>query len=73
MTFLRFAGVAVVFSGVALFGVYFIGGNARVANGAVPRSSWLGPGPRKAVRIIVLGASMLLGAFIIGLFMPNGM
>jgi hypothetical protein len=73
MTFLRFAGVAVVFSGVALFGVYFIGGNARVANGAVPRSSWLGPGPIRAVRIIALGASMLLGAYIIGLFMPNGM
>ena len=30
MTILRFAGVVVVFSGVALFGVYFIGGNARV-------------------------------------------
>jgi hypothetical protein len=73
MTVLRFAGVAVVFSGVALFGVYFIGGNARVANGAVPRSSWLGPGPRRAVCIIVLGASMLLGAFVIGLFMPDGM
>ena len=72
MTFLRFAGVVVVFSGVALFGVYFIGGNARVANGAVPRSSWLGPGPRRGMRIIALGALMLLGAFIIGLFMPNG-
>ena len=72
MTFLRFAGVAVVFSGVALFGVYFIGGNARVANGAVPRSSWLGPGPRKGMRIVALGVLMLLGAFIIGLFMPNG-
>ena len=72
MTFLRFAGVAVVFSGVALFGVYFIGGNARVANGVVPRSSWLGAGPRRGMGIIALGASMLLGAFIIALFMPNG-
>ena len=72
MTILRFAGVVVVFSGVALFGVYFIGGNARVANGAVPRSSWLGRGPRRGMGIIALGILMLLGAFIIGLFMPNG-
>jgi hypothetical protein len=72
MTILRFAGVVVVFSGVALFGVYFIGGNARVANGGVPRSSWLGPGPKRGMRIIALGVLMLLGAFIIGLFMPNG-
>jgi len=72
MTFLRFAGVAAVFSGVALFGVYFIGGNARVANGAVPRSSWLGAGPRRGMGIIALGGLMLLGAFVIGLFMPNG-
>ena len=72
MTFLRFAGVAIVFSGVALFGVYFIGGNARVASGAVPRSSWLGAGPRRGMGIIALGGLMLLGAFVIGLFMPNG-
>jgi hypothetical protein len=72
MTILRFAGVVVVFSGVALFGVYFIGGNARVANGTVPRSSWLGAGPRRGMRIIAVGVLMLLGAFIIGLFMPNG-
>jgi len=72
MTTLRFAGVAVVFSGVALFGVYFVGGNARVASGAVPRSSWLGPGPRTGMGIVALGALMLLGALIIGLFMPNG-
>ena len=72
MTFLRFAGVALIFSGVALFGVYFIGGNARVASGAVPRSSWLGAGPRRGMGIIALGGLMLLGAFVIGLFMPNG-
>lgn len=72
MTVLRFAGVIVVFFGVALFGVHFIAGNARARNGAIPRSSWLGVGPRKGVRIIVLGALLLLGAFIIGRFMPNG-
>ena len=73
MTILRFAGVVVVFSGVALFGVYFIGGNARsVGRRPRPLSSWLGRGPRKGMRIFAAGVLMLLGAFLIGLFMPNG-
>lgn len=72
MTVLRFAGVVVLFAGVALFGVYFIAGNARATDGAIPRSSWLGPGPRKGMGIIALGVFMLLAAFIIGRFMPNG-
>jgi hypothetical protein len=72
MTVLRFAGVFVVFAGVALFGVYFIGGNARASGGRVPLSSWLGKGPRKGMRIFAAGVLMLLGAFLIGLFMPNG-
>jgi hypothetical protein len=75
MTLLRFGGVAVLFSGVALFGIYFISGNAKAARGGdgrIPSSSWRGAGPRKALRVIVAGATMLLGAFIIGLFMPHG-
>jgi hypothetical protein len=72
MTVLRFAGVFVVFAGVALFGVYFIGGNARASGGRVPVSSWLGAGPRKGIRLFVAGVLMLLGAFVIGLLMPNG-
>ena len=72
MTFLRFAGVVVVFGGIGLFGVYFIAGNARSNNGNVRRSSWAGAGPRRGMRIIAFGAVMLLGAFLIGLFMPNG-
>jgi hypothetical protein len=47
MTVLRFAGIIIVIAGVALFGVYFIGGNARAADGRVPVSSWLGVGPKK--------------------------
>jgi hypothetical protein len=38
----------------------------------VPRSSWLGAGPRKGMRIAAVGALMLLGAYIISLLMPNG-
>lgn len=72
MTLLRVLGVIIVFAGVVLFGVYFIGGNARSRNGRVPTSSWRGRGPRKAMRIIALGALTLLAAFIISSFMPNG-
>jgi len=75
MILLRFAGVIVAFAGVALFGVYFIAGNARAAReggGAVPRSSWLGPGPRKAMWIFAGGVLMLLAAFLTGLLLPNG-
>ncbi len=75
MTVLRFAGVFVIFGGVALFGVYFIGGNAKAARSSgstIPVSSWRGAGPRKGLRIIALGALMLLGAFLIKLMMPNG-
>jgi hypothetical protein len=75
MTVLRFGGVIAVFTGVAWFGVYFIGGNARAAregDGAVPRSAWLGPGPRTGMRIFAIGAVMLLGAFLLGLLSPSG-
>lgn len=73
MTVLRFAGIIVAFAGVALFGIFFIGGNARATDGRVPTSSWRGPGPKKAMRIMGLGALMLLMAFLIGQFMPNGL
>jgi hypothetical protein len=72
MTVLRFAGIIIVIAGVALFGVYFIGGNARATDGRVPVSSWLGAGPKKAMRIVALGALMLLAAFLTSFFIPNG-
>lgn len=72
IAFLRYAGVFVVFAGIALFGAYFIAGNARARDGKVPDLSWRGPRPRMGMRIIVLGVLMLLGAYLIGLFMPNG-
>ena len=73
MTVLRFAGIIVIFGGVTLFGVFFIGGNARATNGRVPASSWKGAGPKKGMRIVALGALMLLAAFLISKFMPNGL
>jgi hypothetical protein len=73
MISLRYAGVVVVFAGVGLFGVYFIAGNARVPDGAVPRSSWRGAGPVKGIKIVALGIVMLLGAYFLSLFMPDGL
>ena len=72
MSFLRYGGVIVIFAGVGLFGIYFIGGNAKSTNGAVPSSSWQGKGPIKGVKIAAMGGLMLLGAYAIGLFMPDG-
>ena len=72
MTALRLAGVLVVFAGVGLFGVYFIGGNARSKNGTVPRSSWLGAGPKQGMRISAWGLLMLAAAFVLSLMMPDG-
>ena len=71
MTALRYGGVLTVFAGVALFGVYFISGNAR-SDGAIPASSWRGAGPRKGMKIFAVGAAMLLAAYAIHLLMPNG-
>jgi hypothetical protein len=75
ITVLRFAGIIIVFAGVGMFGVYFIGGNARAArtgDGSVPRSSWLGAGPRKAIKIVFFGSTALLCAFLISLLLPDG-
>lgn len=75
ITVLRFAGIIIVFAGVGLFGIYFIGGNARAArtgDGRIPTSSWLGPGPRKAMRLVGFGLAMLLCAYVIRLFLPDG-
>lgn len=69
---LRYAGIVVVYGGVVLFGVYFIGGNARSKNNAVPRSAWLGAGPRKGMKIVGLGLLMMLCAWGIQQFMPDG-
>jgi hypothetical protein len=75
ITVLRIAGVTIIFGGVGLFGVYFIGGNARAAqkrNRGIPRSSWRGRGPKKAIRIAAVGLAMLACAYVIRLFLPDG-
>lgn len=62
---LRFGGLLAMVAGVAVFGVHFVGENARAAklgDGTIPVSSWLGAGPRKGMRIFALGACMLLCA-----------
>jgi hypothetical protein len=72
MSLCRYGGIAAIYAGVALFGVYFIGGNARSQGNAVPASSWLGPGPRKGMKIVLFGVILLLCAYGIQQFMPDG-
>ena len=72
MTVLRIAGAVVLIVGVGWFGVYFIGGNGRSKDGAVPRSSWLGAGPKQGMKIAGLGIVTLFVAFVLSLIMPDG-
>ena len=75
VTVLRFSGLPVMLVGVAIFGAYFVGANARAArsgDGAIPPSSWQGAGPKAGMRIFALGISMLLCAFILATCLPNG-
>ena len=72
MTVLRVAGVIVLIVGVGWFGVYFIVGNGRSTDGSVPRSSWLGAGPKQGIKIAALGIVTLVVAFILSLIMPDG-
>jgi hypothetical protein len=76
VTILRFGGLLAMFVGFAIFGAYFVGGNARVArsgDGAIPASSWQGAGPRLGMAIFALGAALLLCAFIFAMYLPNGL
>ena len=73
MTVFRFTGITLVFAGVTLFGVYFIGANARATDGCIPVASWKSAGAKRGLQIVALGALMLLAAFKISLLMPNGL
>ena len=75
VTVLRFVGLPVMIAGIAVFGMYFVGENARAArsgDGTIPRSSWQGAGPRMGIGIFALGGFMLLGAVIVAMYLPNG-
>jgi len=75
VTLLRFGGLPVMFVGVTIFGVYFVGENARAArsgDGTIPASSWQGAGPKTGIGVFALGACMLLCAFFFAMYLPNG-
>jgi hypothetical protein len=55
---LKFGGLIAIFSGIAVFGWYFVGDNAQAARGdskAVPRSAWRGRGPVRGATIVAAG------------------
>jgi hypothetical protein len=75
VTVLRFGGLSLIVVGTVVFGVYFVGGNARAAragDGAIPASCWQGAGPRIGIGILALGASMLFCAYVLAMYLPNG-
>ena len=72
LTVLRLGGVFLIFVGVALFGVHFVGGNARSTDGSIPASSWRGAGPRKGMRIAGAGIVLLMAAAFVAMLMPDG-
>ena len=51
-----------------LFGVYFIGANARATDGCIPVSSWKSAGAKRGMQIVALGTLMLLAATATGGF-----
>jgi len=75
VTVLRFSGLPLLFIGVGVFGVYFVGGNARAArsgDGSIPPSSWQAAGPKTGIMAFAVGALMLFCAFVLARFLPNG-
>jgi hypothetical protein len=71
MTVLRFAGIIIVFAGVALFGVFFIGANARATDSRIPASSWKSAETDDTYHRA--RCDNAAGGFVISLLTPNGL
>lgn len=72
-TFLKFAGTAIAVTAVGVFGFYFIrdnGRSARRGQNSVPAKAWRGAGPRKAARILAVGAFALTLSVLVSLILP---
>jgi len=71
---LKFGGLVVAFIGVAVFGWYFVRGNAQAAQGnsdKVPSSSWRGPGPILGAKILGLGIALQAMSVLIAVALPG--
>jgi hypothetical protein len=71
---LKFGGLAVALIGVAVFGWYFVRGNARAARGdcdKVPSSSWRGPGPILGTKILGVGIALQVLSVLLAGVLPG--
>jgi hypothetical protein len=71
---LKFGGLAVALSGVAVFGWYFVRGNAQAARDnadKVPSSSWRGPGPIFGAKILGTGIALQVMSALLAAALPG--
>jgi hypothetical protein len=70
----KFGGLAVALIGVAVFGWYFVRGNAQAArddSDKVPSSSWRGPGPIFGAKILGVGIALQVLSVLLAMALPN--
>jgi len=73
VTLIRYASLAAVFLGVAVFGKNFIGINARAAqteSGDIPVESWRGPGAITGFKLVGLGFALLAVSLLFSALLP---
>jgi hypothetical protein len=71
---LKYLGLAAALGGVAVFGWFFVRGNAQAAqngNGTVPSSSWRGDGPMFGVRVLTAGILMEVVSVLLASVLPG--
>jgi hypothetical protein len=71
---LKFGGLVVALIGVAVFGWYFVRGNAQAArddSNKVPSSSWRGPGPIFGAKILGFGIALQLLSVLLAVALPG--
>ena len=71
---LKFGGLAVALVGVAIFGWYFVRGNAQAARDnadKVPPSSWRGPGPIFGAKILGIGIALQILSVLVSVTLPG--
>jgi hypothetical protein len=71
---LKFGGLAVDLIGVAVFGWYFVRGNAQAArdnSDKIPSSSWRGPGPIFGAKILGVGIALQVFSVLLAAALPG--
>jgi len=72
-SFLKYGGLAVALGGVAIFGWYFVGANARAAqrDGDQNSVAWGGAGAMLGIKVLAVGVAVQLASFVLRLLLPG--